>query len=102
MQQNVKFYPVLNSKEKAMVEAIAKGYNLTMPYEFEQFQQLANRLKESAAKAIESANPSYVASYTSTLTAFGALFTRIKEERAKFEANFDKECANLRKLIQEL
>lgn len=102
MQKKVKFYPVLNSNEKMMIEAMAKGLKLEMPYEFDEFQQLANRLKEAAEKAIASANSSAVKQYISTLNAFSALFTRIKEERAKFDANFDRECADLRKLIQSL
>lgn len=98
----VKFYPVLNSNEKMMVEAIAKGFKLDMPYEFDEFQNIANCLKAAAEKAIATMNVSAVKQYISTLTAFGALFTRIKEERAKFDANFDKECADLRKLMQSL
>ena len=100
--KKVKFYPVLNSNEKMMVEAIAKGFKLDMPYEFDEFQNIANCLKAAAEKAITTMNVSAVKQYISTLTAFNALFTRIKEERAKFDANFDKECADLRKLMQSL
>lgn len=100
--KKVKFYPVLNSNEKMMVEAIAKGFKLDMPYEFDEFQNIANCLKAAAEKAITTMNVSAVKQYISTLTAFNALFTRIKEERTKFDANFDKECADLRKLMQSL
>lgn len=100
--KKVKFYPVLNSNEKMMIEALARGFKLEMPYEFNDFQNLANCLKESAEKAIASMNSSAVKQYISTLTAFNALFTRIKEERAKFDANFDKDCNDLRKLVQSL
>lgn len=100
--KKVKFYPVLNSNEKMMVEAIAKGFKLDMPYEFDEFQNIANCLKAAAEKAITTMNVSAVKQYISTLTAFNALFTRIKEERAKFDAHFDKECADLRKLMQSL
>lgn len=100
--KKVKFYPVLNSNEKMMVEAIAKGFKIDTPYEFDDFQNIANCLKTAADKAIANMNVSAVKQYISTLTAFGALFTRIKEERAKFDANFDKECNELRKLIQSL
>lgn len=100
--KKVKFYPVLNSNEKMMVEAIAKGFKLDTPYEFDDFQNIANLLKGAAEKAIANMNVSAVKQYIATLTAFGDLFTRIKEERAKFDANFDKECNDLRKLMQRL
>ena len=102
MQKKVKFYPVLNSNEKMTIEAIAKSLKLDMPYEFDEFQNLANRLKEAADKAIVSMNSSAVKQYIATLNTFNTLFTRIKEERAKFDANFDRECAELRKLIQAI
>ena len=100
--KKVKFYPVLSSNEQLMVEAIAKGYKLTMPYEFSQFQELAVYLKQSAEKAIESMNMTSVENYISTLTAYKKLFDRIKEEKAKFDATYDTQCASLRKLIQGL
>lgn len=102
MQKKVKFYPVLSSNEQAMVEAIAKGFKLQTPYEFAHFQELAHRLKESAEKVIESLNPTAVENYIAALTAYKKLFDRIKGEKAKFDSDFDKECADLRKLIQEL
>lgn len=100
--KKVKFYPVLSSNEQLMVEALAKGYKLTMPYEFSQFQELAVYLKQGAEKAMESMNVTAVENYISTLTAYKKLFDRIKEEKSKFDANYDTQCANLRKLIQSL
>lgn len=100
--KKVKFYPILSSNELSMVEAIAKGYKLITPQEFSQFQELANYLKQSAEKAIESMNMTAVENYIATLTAYKKLFDRIKEEKAKFDATFDTQCANLRKLIQSL
>jgi cytochrome c556 len=100
--KKVKFYPVLSANEQAMVEAIAKGYKMQTPYEFEQFQELAQRLKESAERAIESLNVASVGNYIATLTEYKKLLDRIKAEKVKFDADFDKECGNIRKLIQEL
>lgn len=100
--KKIKFYPVLSSNEQLMVEAIAKGFKLTTPYEFSQFQELATYLKQGAEKAIESMNTTAVENYISTLTAYKKLFDRIKEEKAKFDATYDSQCSNLRKLIQSL
>lgn len=100
--KKAKFYPILNSNEKMMIEAIAKGFKLETPYEFDDFQTIANCLKAAADKAIATMNTAAVKQYISTLTSFNALFTRIKEERAKFESDFEKQCNELRKLIQSL
>lgn len=102
MQQKIKFYPVLTDKEHILVEALAKGFKLGMPYEFSQFQALADKLKEAAEQAINSMNTTAVQNYISTLTAYKQLFDRIKAQKGEFDASYDKACTNLRKLIQSL
>jgi hypothetical protein len=101
-QKTAKFYPVLSEKDKTFVESLAKGFSLQTPYEFAQFQELALCLAQGAEKAIASMNVLAVRNYTATVTAYSTLFNRIKEEKAKFDAEFDKDCVKLRKLIQSL
>lgn len=103
MQNNqVKFFPVLSEKEQEFIKAVARGLDLQQPYEYNGFVTLSNALKKAAEKAVEGQNMSVVNGYIGTLTHFNTIMSRIKEERAKFNAELDKQCATLRKLIQGL
>lgn len=102
MQNNTKYFPVLSTKDEEFIKALARGLELQQPREYRGFVVLANALKNAAEKAIEGQNMNVVNGYIGTLTHFNTIMTRIKDEKAKFDAELDKQCSTLRKLIQAL
>ncbi len=103
MQNNqAKYYPVLSTKDEEFIKELARSLELQQPREYHGFVVLSNALKKAAEKAIEGQNMNVVNGYIGTLTHFNMIMSRIKEERAKFVAELDKQCATLRKLIQAL
>lgn len=103
MQNNqAKYYPILSTKDEEFIKALARSLELQQPREYHGFVVLANALKKAAEKALEGQNMNVVNGYIGTLTHFNTIMSRIKDERAKFVAELDKQCATLRKLIQGL